>query len=202
MHLVAAAREVLRYGIRHLHSHAGAFQSLLSSPARSAWPRTYSRVSSSMIHLVEGGIETIPFFRTLLSAKVFDAVNGRVTVRIARHMGARPRNSRPPIGLAERHAAAIDHTVITIEKTMETVKKHLQLKTVMAAKQRENAQQRPAAAPKSPPEGRLAAKLSRPREEETRRQTGQTQHRNPNKSGYTPGSRTELTAWSQDPLPT
>jgi hypothetical protein len=38
-----------------LHPHGGAFQSLLSSPTRSAWPRTYSRISSSIVHPVVVG---------------------------------------------------------------------------------------------------------------------------------------------------
>ena len=37
---------------------------------------------------------------------------------------------------AESHAAAVKHTVITIEKTIGTTKRNLQLRTVMAAKQR------------------------------------------------------------------
>ena len=41
--------------------------------------------------------------------------------------------------LAESHAAAIKHTVITSEKEMGITKRYLQLTTVMAAKQRANA---------------------------------------------------------------
>ena len=40
---------------------------------------------------------------------------------------------------AESHAAAVKHTVITIEKTIGRIKRYLQLTTVMAAKQRANA---------------------------------------------------------------
>jgi len=43
-------------------------------------------------------------------------------------------------GLAESHAAAVKHTVIKIEKAMGRIKRYLQLTTVMAAKQRANAQ--------------------------------------------------------------
>jgi len=39
----------------------------------------------------------------------------------------------------ESHAAAVKHTVITIEKAMGRIKRYLQLTTVMAAKQRANA---------------------------------------------------------------
>ena len=42
-------------------------------------------------------------------------------------------------GEAESHAAAIKHTVIPIEKTIGSIKRYLQLTTVMAAKQAENA---------------------------------------------------------------
>jgi len=42
-------------------------------------------------------------------------------------------------GLAESHAAAAKHKVITIEKTMGMIKRYLQLTNVMAAKQRANA---------------------------------------------------------------
>ena len=41
--------------------------------------------------------------------------------------------------LAESHAAALKHNVITIEKAMGMIKRYLQLTTVMAAKQRANA---------------------------------------------------------------
>jgi hypothetical protein len=50
--------------------------------------------------------------------------------------------SIPPrlqIGFAESHAAAVKHTVITIEKTIGRIKRYLQLTTVMAAKQRARA---------------------------------------------------------------
>ena len=40
---------------------------------------------------------------------------------------------------AESHAAAVKHTVITIEKTMGRIKRYLQLTTLMTAKQRANA---------------------------------------------------------------
>ena len=40
---------------------------------------------------------------------------------------------------AESHAAAVKHTVITIEKTIGTIKRYLQLRTVMAAKQKARA---------------------------------------------------------------
>jgi len=40
----------------------------------------------------------------------------------------------------ESHAAAAKHSVITIEKAMGKMKRYLQLKTVMTAKQRANAQ--------------------------------------------------------------
>jgi hypothetical protein len=40
---------------------------------------------------------------------------------------------------AESHAAAVKHTIITIEKTMGRIKRYLQLTTVIAAKQRANA---------------------------------------------------------------
>ena len=40
---------------------------------------------------------------------------------------------------AESHAAAVKHTVITIEKTKGRIKRYLQLTTVMTAKQRANA---------------------------------------------------------------
>src|SRR6266852_5486769 len=48
-------------------------------------------------------------------------------------------NQRLQIGCAESHAAAIKHTVITIEKTIGRMKRYLQLTTVMAAKQTANA---------------------------------------------------------------
>jgi hypothetical protein len=38
-------------------------------------------------------------------------------------------------GFAERHAAAVKHTVITMEKAMGKMKRYLKLTTVMAAKQ-------------------------------------------------------------------
>jgi hypothetical protein len=41
--------------------------------------------------------------------------------------------------LAESHAAAVKHNVITIEKTMGMMKRYLTLTTVIAAKQRANA---------------------------------------------------------------
>jgi hypothetical protein len=41
--------------------------------------------------------------------------------------------------LAESHAAAVKHNVITIEKAMGMIKRYLRLTTVMAAKQRANA---------------------------------------------------------------
>ncbi len=47
-------------------------------------------------------------------------------------------NQRLQIGGAESHAAAIKHTVITIEKTIGRIKRYLQLTTVMAAKQTAN----------------------------------------------------------------
>ena len=40
---------------------------------------------------------------------------------------------------AESNAAAVKHTVITIEKTIGRIKRYLQLTTVMAAKQRARA---------------------------------------------------------------
>jgi len=40
---------------------------------------------------------------------------------------------------AESHAAAVKHTVITIEKTIGSIKRYLQLTTVIAAKQRAKA---------------------------------------------------------------
>ena len=40
---------------------------------------------------------------------------------------------------SETHAAAVKHTVITIEKAMGKIKRYLQLTAVMAAKQRANA---------------------------------------------------------------
>jgi len=43
-------------------------------------------------------------------------------------------------GFAESHAAAIKHNVITIEKAMGMTKRYFQLRTVIAAKQRANAQ--------------------------------------------------------------
>jgi len=45
--------------------------------------------------------------------------------------------------LAESHAAAVKHNVITIEKAMGKIKKYLQLKAVMAAKQTANAHAMP-----------------------------------------------------------
>src|ERR1700722_5640359 len=48
-------------------------------------------------------------------------------------------NRRLQIACAESHAAAIKHTVITIEKTIGRIKRYLQLTTVMAAKQKANA---------------------------------------------------------------
>ena len=48
-------------------------------------------------------------------------------------------NERLQIGFAESHAAAVKHTVITIEKTIGRIKRYLQLTTVMAAKQRAKA---------------------------------------------------------------
>jgi hypothetical protein len=57
------------------------------------------------------------------------------------HTGTRPARSYwLRIGFAERHAAAIRQTVVTIEKTMGIIKKNFQLKSVIAAKQRANAQ--------------------------------------------------------------
>src|ERR1700676_4041537 len=41
--------------------------------------------------------------------------------------------------LAESHAAAVKHNVITIEKAMGRINRYLQLTTVIAAKQRANA---------------------------------------------------------------
>jgi hypothetical protein len=41
--------------------------------------------------------------------------------------------------LAESHAAAVKHKVITSEKAMGMIKRYLQLTTVMAAKHRANA---------------------------------------------------------------
>jgi hypothetical protein len=45
---------------------------------------------------------------------------------------------RLQLGRGESHAATVKHKVVTIEKTMGITKKYLQLKTVMAAKQRAN----------------------------------------------------------------
>jgi O-acetyl-ADP-ribose deacetylase (regulator of RNase III) len=45
--------------------------------------------------------------------------------------------------LAENHAPAVKHTVITIEKAMGRKKRYFQLTTVMAAKQRANAHAMP-----------------------------------------------------------
>jgi hypothetical protein len=41
----------------------------------------------------------------------------------------------PRLGLAESHAAAVKHTVITIENTIGRIKRYVQLTTVMAAKE-------------------------------------------------------------------
>jgi hypothetical protein len=43
----------------------------------------------------------------------------------------------------ESHAAAVRHSVITIEKAIGMTKRYLQLTTVMAAKQRANVQAAP-----------------------------------------------------------
>jgi len=43
----------------------------------------------------------------------------------------------------ESHAAEIKHTVITSEKTIGRIKRYVQLTTVIAAKQRANAQAMP-----------------------------------------------------------
>src|ERR1022692_936758 len=59
-------------------------------------------------------------------------------------------NQRLQIGCAESQAAAIKHTVITIEKTIGRIKRYLQLTTVMAAKQTANAH----------PVPRMSAKVS------------------------------------------
>jgi len=48
-------------------------------------------------------------------------------------------NERLQIGFAESHAAAVKHTVITIEKTIGRIKRYIQLTTVMAPKQRASA---------------------------------------------------------------
>jgi hypothetical protein len=48
------------------------------------------------------------------------------------------RNGGMEICLVESHAAAVKHTVITIEKAIGRIKRYLQLTTVMAAKQRAN----------------------------------------------------------------
>ena len=48
-------------------------------------------------------------------------------------------NERLQIGFAESHAAAVKHTVITIEETIGRIKRYLQLTTVIAAKQRAKA---------------------------------------------------------------
>ncbi len=53
-------------------------------------------------------------------------------------------------GFAENHAAALKHNVITIEKAMGITKRYLQLRTVMAAKQRANAQAVPRMSAKVP----------------------------------------------------
>ena len=49
------------------------------------------------------------------------------------------RNGGMETCLAESHAAAVKHSVITIEKAIGMIKRYLQLTTVMAAKQRANA---------------------------------------------------------------
>jgi hypothetical protein len=48
-------------------------------------------------------------------------------------------NERFQMRFAESHAAAVKHTVITIEKAIGRIKRYLQLTTVMAAKQRARA---------------------------------------------------------------
>jgi hypothetical protein len=48
-------------------------------------------------------------------------------------------NERLQIGFVESPAAAVKHTVITIEKAIGSIKRYLQLTTVMAAKQRARA---------------------------------------------------------------
>ena len=45
---------------------------------------------------------------------------------------------QPDFGLAENHAAALRHTVITTEKTMGITKKYFQLNAVMATKDSAN----------------------------------------------------------------
>ena len=62
----------------------------------------------------------------------------RVRVRFTRQAGT-DANERLQLGFAESHAAAVKHTVITVEKTIGRIKRYLQLTTVMAAKQRARA---------------------------------------------------------------
>ena len=49
------------------------------------------------------------------------------------------KKSRLQLVFAESHAAAVKHTVIAIEKTIGTIKRYLQLTTVMTPKQRARA---------------------------------------------------------------
>src|SRR6266478_1742113 len=62
-----------------------------------------------------------------------------VTESVPRSRHLSRLNERLQIRFAESHAAAVKHTVITIEKTIGRIKRYLQLTTVMAAKQRARA---------------------------------------------------------------
>ena len=63
-----------------------------------------------------------------------------VHVRITKQSRTRAHCERLQMGFAERHAAAVKHTVVTTEKTIGRIKRYLQVTTVMAAKQSARAQ--------------------------------------------------------------
>ena len=75
--------------------------------------------------------------RLLKSAAISAVQSNRLTT--AGQKSPYYRNGGMKTDLAESHAPAVKHNVITIEKAMGMIKRYLQLTTVMAAKQRANA---------------------------------------------------------------
>src|SRR5207249_8582520 len=100
--------------------------------------------------------------------------------------------------LAESHAAAVKHNVITIEKAMGMIKRYLQLTTVMAAKQNANAQAVPRMSAKVAAGRPPSCHANTPRIDRTRRQRIRPPQSGPNTRGETPARQSELTALSQE----
>jgi hypothetical protein len=76
-----------------------------------------------------------PFFRVLCE-RVGAMLPVHVEVVVQFESSPHDRDGGLEACFPESHAAAVKHNVVTNEQTMGIIKKYLQLKTVMAAKQR------------------------------------------------------------------